>query len=118
MNDTIQVWSSALGLKPEFSLKGHTATCVTLAVMPDGERLVSGSADSTIQVWDTARSYKPIAVLTGHTGVVMQVLPLDADRLVSFSALDQTVRLWDLHTCTCVLTIPCAEARAMALIRT
>ena len=43
-----------------------------MAFSPDGQRIVSGSADNTVRLWD-ADTGQPIgAPLTGHTDTVLQ----------------------------------------------
>src|SRR5262249_11695876 len=36
------------------TLKGHANAVTSIAVMPDGRRVVSGSDDTTVKVWDLA----------------------------------------------------------------
>ena len=36
------------------TLEGHTASVNSVAVTPDGTKIVSGSLDNTIKVWDIA----------------------------------------------------------------
>jgi WD40 repeat protein len=47
---SVRVWELATG-KLEATLKGHTNYIKTLAVMPDGRKIVSGSFDRTVRVW-------------------------------------------------------------------
>ena len=70
----------------------------SVALRPDGNRIVSGSYDHTLRLWD-ARTGQPIeAPLTGHTDVVRSVaFSPDGRRIVSGSN-DRTVRLWDAAT--------------------
>jgi WD40 repeat protein len=61
---------------------------------PDGERLVTASADDTAKVWD-ADSGDEIVTLAGHTGdVVGAAFSPDGDVVATASA-DLSVRLWD-----------------------
>ena len=77
----------------------HTNALVyTVAISPDGSRIVSNSNDYTIQVWDAATG-KPLGTpLLGHTCYVLSVaILLDGSRIVS-SSLDKTIRVWDAGT--------------------
>ncbi|MBL1173668.1 protein kinase domain-containing protein [Pantanalinema sp. GBBB05] len=79
------------------TLAGHTSYVNVLALSPDGETLISGSADKTIKLWDLATGQE-LQTLTGHTSFVnaLAVSP-DGSTLVSGSA-DRTIRVWDLAT--------------------
>jgi WD40 repeat protein len=45
------VWDLASG-RAEATLAGHADRVTACAVMPDGRRVVSASADRTLKVWD------------------------------------------------------------------
>ena len=79
-------------------LPGHTDSVLSVAVSPDGGRIVSGSDDSTVRIWD-AQTGEPIGQpLQGHTDRVLSVaVSPDGGRIVSGSA-DRTVRIWDAQT--------------------
>ncbi|MFM9102626.1 MAG: hypothetical protein ACKOPS_15400, partial [Cyanobium sp.] len=73
---------------------------LSVAISPDGRRIVSGSADNTLRLWDSATG-KPIGPpLQGHTSLVLSVaFSPDGRRIVSGSgANDNTLRLWDAAT--------------------
>ena len=77
----------------QFSLKGHTAPVYSVALSPDGQRLVSGSMDKTLKVWDTGTGQAQLT-LKGHTDSVTSVaISADGRRLVSGSR-DGTVKVW------------------------
>ncbi|MFN6275710.1 MAG: WD40 repeat domain-containing protein, partial [Microcystis sp.] len=58
------------------TLTGHQDDVLSLAITPDGEKIISGSADKTIKVWDlvtgqqllTFSSIYPIALAITHDG--------------------------------------------------
>jgi WD40 repeat protein len=80
-------------------LEGHTASIQTLAITPDGRRLVTGSLDQTARIWDLtnpAVASWPI-ILRGHNGAV-QCLAVSSDNhwLVT-AGDDRTARLWNLR---------------------
>ena len=76
-------------------LVGHSSVVTACAVTPDGQRVLSASADHTLKVWDLA-SGRVEATLVGHANVVTAcaVTP-DGRRMVSASS-DRTLKVWDL----------------------
>lgn len=79
------------------TLKGHTGAVTSVAVSPDGTRIVSGSFDKTLRIW-SANAGDIIAILEGHTDLVKSVaFSPDGGRIVSCSE-DETIRLWDVTT--------------------
>ncbi len=69
----------------------------TIAVSPDGTRLVSAGDDAIIRVWDAA-SLRWIANITGHSKEVYSVAFSDDGKLLASASWDGTVRLWDART--------------------
>src|ERR1700716_2600415 len=101
-------WTTArLSLALERTLTGHTGMLNSVAVTPDGTRIVSGSWDRTIRVWDLATGAPLGEALTGHTHRVSSVaVTPDGTRIVSGS-YDGTVRVWDLATGERLLEVAC-----------
>ena len=78
-------------------LTGHQAAVTSVAVSPDGRRIVSGSLDKTVAVWDLETGTQ-IHRLTGHQDAVWSVaVSPDGRRIVSGSQ-DNTVAVWDLES--------------------
>ncbi|MDB9315488.1 serine/threonine protein kinase [Spirulina sp. CS-785/01] len=75
-------------------LEDHTSFVNDVVISPDGNWLISASADKTLKIWDinTGELKK---TLDGHTSFVDEVvISPDGGTLVSISA-DKTVRIWD-----------------------
>jgi WD40 repeat protein len=67
----------------------------SVAVSPDGGKIVSGSDDKTVKVWDLGTG-ACMRTLTGHTAEVHSVAASpDGDHPVSASA-DKTIMVWKL----------------------
>ncbi len=78
-------------------LSGHQDAVNSVAVTPDGRRIVSGSFDRTIAVWDLETGSQ-IHRFTGHQAAVNSIaVSPDGRRIVSGSG-DNTVVVWDLET--------------------
>ncbi len=86
------------------TINGHSSFINYLIISPDGQTLVSASADKTIKVWDLANC-KEIRTLTGHSSFVNYlVISPDGQTLASASA-DKTIKLWNLATGNEIRTI-------------
>ena len=89
--------------KKTFSAESHSDTVTSVAVSPDGRRVVSGSKDNTIRIWDMD-SGECLKTLEGHHGDVTAVaVSPDGRRIVSGSA-DRTIRIWNMDSGECLKT--------------
>jgi hypothetical protein len=96
-------WSSGWGERT-LLLAGHTGAVLTVALSPDGTRVLTGSEDNTARLWDAATG-TPIATLAGHTLWVYAVaFSPDGTRVLTGSD-DYTERLWDAATGTTLATL-------------
>jgi WD40 repeat protein len=79
------------------TLEGHTAMVLRVLATPDGQRMVSGSADHTILVWDWETG-RELHSLRGHTDGVGDLAVTSDGRLAVSGSWDKTLKLWDLKT--------------------
>ena len=85
-------------------LDGHALGVTSVAVSPDGARIVSGSDDGSVRVWD-AKAARCVAVLEGHSNAVTSVaFAPDGGRILSGSE-DRSVRVWDAMAGCCVAVL-------------
>ena len=96
----LKVWDANSG-NVFRNLKGHSARVWSVAISPDGKRIVSGSDDRTVKLWD-AGTGQELLTLTG-AGRAVTFSP-DGKRIVTGSD-DRTVKLWDASTGQVLLTL-------------
>ncbi len=91
--DSIFLWDAATG-KMISKLGGGARS---LAISPDGTKLLAGSDKKTAYVIDMATG-KDLFELTGHTAAVFGVAILPDGKRGLTGSKDRSVRLWDLTT--------------------
>jgi len=75
------------------TLRGHTGRVSSVALSPDGTRILTGSWDYTAKVWDAEKGQE-ILSLKGHTGSVENVAwSPDGKRILTRSG--GTAKVWD-----------------------
>ena len=75
------------------TFKGHTNSVLAVAVTPDGQHIISGSADAFVNVWSVATK-SLVSTCKGHTSRVNAVVAMpDGQRILSGGS-DKTIRVW------------------------
>jgi WD40 repeat protein len=74
-----------------------------VAFSPDGQTLVSGSADHTIRLWEVSSGQPRYTLHEHHHWVLSVNFSPGGQHLVSSSA-DETIKLWDVENGVCAHT--------------
>jgi hypothetical protein len=97
-----------------FTLEGHSARVVDVAMSGDGRRAVSASHDYTLKVWDVD-SRLELRTLEGHDGPVNCMAVSGDGRLAVSASHDYTLKVWDvdrgLDSAPCKATLVLSKAR-------
>jgi WD40 repeat protein len=86
------------------TLNSHLDTVWSVAISPDGQTLVSGSADKTIRLWSLCGSEQP-RILSGHSNWVTSVAISPDGNILASGSTDGTIKLWNLHNGELVYTM-------------
>ncbi|MYF56314.1 T9SS type A sorting domain-containing protein [Candidatus Poribacteria bacterium] len=90
------MWNTKTGENIK-TLKGHTASVVSIAFSPNGQTLASGSKDSTIRLWNITTGRLIGRLANVHPWVNSVSFSPDGQTLASGST-DDTIRLWNTKT--------------------
>ncbi len=99
--DDVVFWSRVIGLRKLAEKFGrdevvltHDEAVYSAAFSPDGNRVVTASADDTVRIWDPVSGNQLIALI-GHTGQVNSAAFSSDGTFVVTASDDKTARLWD-----------------------
>lgn len=76
---------------------GHSKSLKTVAFLPNGQQVLSGSADRTLKLWDI-NTGQEIRTFVGHGDIVNSVAVSPDGRTALSASHDKTLKLWDLQT--------------------
>jgi WD40 repeat protein len=93
---TIRIWDVATA-RELLRLTGHRQTVFSVALSPDGRRLVSGGGDQTIRQWDL-ESGREIRRLGESSDLIFGVAYSPDGRRVVVGGWDKCVRVFDADT--------------------
>jgi WD40 repeat protein len=73
---------------------GHSDQVSSVAFSPDGQMVLTGSADGTARLWEMA-SGRQLGIVAGHSDQVSSVAFSPDGKLVLTGSWDKTARLWE-----------------------
>ena len=81
-------------------LAGHRGQLTAARFTPDGDKLVTASADGTARLWAVGDALAPIngVELAGHQAAIGTLAISGDGRWLATAGADRTARLWDLRT--------------------
>ncbi len=84
------------GVRERNRLEGHDSWVNSLSFSPDGEILVTSSADGMVKLWN--RDGKLIYILRGYTDTVNSVSFSPDGKVLATGSADGKVKLWNIDT--------------------
>ena len=79
-------------------LRGHDDWIRSVAVSPDGSKIISGSDDKTIRVWDATTGVEMMPPLRGHDDWILSVAFSPNGSKIISTSYDGIRRVWDAST--------------------
>jgi WD40 repeat protein len=94
-DNLVQVWDAKTG-KEMYVLQGHLNSVYSAQFSPNGQYIVTASADRTVRIWD-AKTGRELEKLQGHESSVFSAQFSPDGQRIATASWDKTVRLWDLN---------------------
>ena len=79
------------------TFKNHLGPINCVRFSPNGETVVSASADKTIKLWNLT-NYQEAFTLIGHTQTVLALAISPDGNILASGSADNTIKLWNLRT--------------------
>jgi WD40 repeat protein len=112
MNSTLPGQEEKEIFKPQFQLKGHTASVHQCKFSSSGQFLSSCSFDKTLRVWNidhqeevflhSSSSSFQVLTLNGHEFGVLDLDWSMEDTFIVSGGIDKTLKVWDLKKEQCI----------------
>jgi WD40 repeat protein len=94
LSGEVKVWDVPSATE-RATLKKHTDVVSAVALIPDGQAMVTGSADTTMKLWDLTTKQERTTIL-GHSSRVTAVAVTADGKLLASASADRTVKLWQV----------------------
>ena len=100
----VKIWCAETGVCLS-RLAGPVGAVLSVAVSPDGDRLLAGSCDGTSKIW-CVETGACLSTLRGHVGtVVPAAFSPDGSRALTGSSLEKSAKIWCAATGACLSTL-------------
>ena len=86
------------------TLTGHTERVASMAITPDGHRLISCADDGILKIWNLDAGNQAGSA-SGHTGLVKKVIVSPDGKTVISASEDKSLKIWALDTCQEKMTL-------------
>ncbi len=80
------------------SYGGHKSIVNSVAMSPDGSKIITSSVDSTAIVWNSRTRNPILQILKGHGKIVTVAKFSNSGMYALTGSIDNTARLWDIAT--------------------
>jgi serine/threonine protein kinase len=94
IGNTIKLWDLDT-LQPLRTLTGHLDIVPAIVISPDGNLVISGSADKAITFWEIATGRR-LANLPLHADTVLALAVSPVEKLLASSSFYDPITLWDM----------------------
>jgi WD40 repeat protein/tetratricopeptide (TPR) repeat protein len=108
------IWDAHTGTRL-IVLEGHSNGIRSVAVTPDGSRIITGSIDGTARIWD-AQNGAEIGVIWASDDQVTSVAAMPDGHRVITGSFDGTARIWDIRTQAQLLKIDLGKTWVMSVV--
>ncbi len=95
-NNSLKIWDLATGTEL-LTLIGHSQEIRTIAISPDGKKILSGGRDNTVRLWDVATG-KELFRLSNHTKMINSVIFTPNGQKAISASGDETIKVWNLES--------------------